>query len=148
MTIFSFWLPQISLYLFNPQFQSFHWDFYLRCPRAPFPKKPGPWQNFKEVKKIPFRQRKSHGTNNMSPQSKWYVVTTRCLTLWSKMAVTCHYVTYTYMLLRSVMSRFYRMVIEKQGYNFKRGYCFSCSIVLSKPCEVLLQHLVIGAACL
>ena len=26
--------------------------------------------------------------------------------------------------------------------------CFSCSIVLSQPCEVLSQDLVIGAACL
>ena len=41
---------EILLYLFNPQFQSSHCDFYLRCPRAPFPEKLGPWQNFKGVK--------------------------------------------------------------------------------------------------
>ena len=41
---------EISLYLFNPQFQSSYWDFYLRCLRVPSPDKQEPWQNFKEVK--------------------------------------------------------------------------------------------------
>ena len=33
---------EISLYLLNPQFQSSHFDFYLRYRRAPFPENWGP----------------------------------------------------------------------------------------------------------